>query len=161
MHCKNLLKTSWQDVLKMSRRSLQEVFKMYHQVKLFLLTCLGDVFNTFLRRTACKDGFFRQKTSLQMFGWIENRLLAKGLKYWAHSCSQLQIKPRKYSARKYVTSFLKKGERSWWDSKLNECLCIRHSPKVFFRIHKKHLHRNPFFDEDKLCNSARKASFYL
>ena len=60
VHCKNLLKTSWQDVLKMSKRSLQEVFKMYHQVKLFLLTCLGDVFKTFLRRTA-KTVFFSKK----------------------------------------------------------------------------------------------------
>ena len=38
-----------QDVLK---RYLQEVFKTYHQVKLFLLTSLRDVFNTFLSGTA-------------------------------------------------------------------------------------------------------------
>ena len=50
--CKNVFKTSsrrFQDVLQ---RYLQNVFKTYHQVKLFLLTSLRDVFNTFLRRTA-------------------------------------------------------------------------------------------------------------
>ena len=34
------------------QRCLQDVFKMYHQVKSFLLTRLRDIFNTFLRRTA-------------------------------------------------------------------------------------------------------------
>ena len=39
-----------EDVLQ---RSLQDVFKTYHQVKLFLLTLFqNDVFKTFLRRTA-------------------------------------------------------------------------------------------------------------
>ena len=37
-----------QDVLQ---RCFQDVFKTYHQVKLFLLTSLQDVFNMFLRRT--------------------------------------------------------------------------------------------------------------
>ena len=39
----------FQDVLQ---RCLQDVFKTYHQVKLFVLTRLRDVFNTFLKRTA-------------------------------------------------------------------------------------------------------------
>ena len=34
-----------------SSRRLQDVFKTYHQVKLFLLTRLREVFNTFLRRS--------------------------------------------------------------------------------------------------------------
>ena len=38
-----------QDVLP---RSLQDFFKTYQHVKLFLLTSLRDVFNTFLRLTA-------------------------------------------------------------------------------------------------------------
>ena len=38
-----------QDVLE---RCLQDVFEIYYQVKLFLLTRLQEVFNTFLRRTA-------------------------------------------------------------------------------------------------------------
>ena len=61
--CKNVFKTSsrrLQDVLKTSsrhlqdvlQRYLQDVFKTYHQVKLFLLTSLRDVFNKFLRYTA-------------------------------------------------------------------------------------------------------------
>ena len=58
--CKNVFRTSSEDVFKSSPRHLQDflqkylqdVFKTYHQVKLFLLTNLRDVFNTFLRRTA-------------------------------------------------------------------------------------------------------------
>ena len=67
--CKNVFKKFWrrlqkssrhlQDVLKTSsrylqsvlQRYLQDVFKMYHQVKLFLLTRLWEVFNTCLRRS--------------------------------------------------------------------------------------------------------------
>ena len=33
------------------QRCLQDIFITYHQVKLFLLICLRDVFSTFLRRT--------------------------------------------------------------------------------------------------------------
>ena len=143
----------------MSRRSLQEVFKMYHQIKLFLLTCLGDVFNTYLRRTA-KTGFFSKKLHCRCSARLK---IGFSLKVWnieltlvpSFKLSQENTQPENMWHR------LWKGERSWWDSKLNECLCIRHSSKVFFRIHKKHLHRNPFFDEDKLCNSTRKASLYL
>ena len=32
-----------------------------------------------------------------MFDWTENKPLDKGLKYWAYSCSSLQIKSRKFS----------------------------------------------------------------
>ena len=56
----------------------------------------------------------------------------------------LQIKPKKYSARKYVWRRFWKDERSWCDSK-QECLCsisrLKGSLKRFFekfcRIHKK------------------------
>ena len=63
--CKNVFKTSsrrLQNVLKASSRRLQDIvktsckyqdaFNTYHQNKLFLLTRLRDVLNTFLRRTA-------------------------------------------------------------------------------------------------------------
>ena len=57
--CKNAFKASsrrFEDVLKTSsrhiqdvlQRYLQDVFKTYHHVKLFLLTGLWEVFNTFL-----------------------------------------------------------------------------------------------------------------
>ena len=55
MSCKNVFKTSsrrFEDIFKTSWKDIKDVFKMYHQVKLFLLTSLRDVFNTFLRRTA-------------------------------------------------------------------------------------------------------------
>ena len=59
--CRNVFKTfsrRVQDVLKTSSKHLQDVlqrylrdvFKMYHQVKLLLLTRLWEAFNTFLRR---------------------------------------------------------------------------------------------------------------
>ena len=73
------LKTSWrrlQEVFKTSSRRLaktssrhlqdvlqiylQHVFKTYHQVKLFLLTCLQEVFNTFLRRSFPKPVIYRE-----------------------------------------------------------------------------------------------------
>ena len=61
--CKNVFKTSsrrLQDVFKTSSRRLantswrhlQDVLKTYHQVKLFLLTSLREVFNMFVRCTA-------------------------------------------------------------------------------------------------------------
>ena len=43
-----------QDVFETSSRRLQNVSKTYHQVKLFLLTRLREVFNTFLRRSFSK-----------------------------------------------------------------------------------------------------------
>ena len=58
--CSYVFKTSSRRLAKMSSRHLQDVFKTscknifetYHPVKLFLLTSLRDVLNTFLKRTA-------------------------------------------------------------------------------------------------------------
>ena len=50
--CKNIFMTSSRRLQDVLGRYLQDVSKTYHQVKLFLLTSLRDVFNTFLRRTA-------------------------------------------------------------------------------------------------------------
>ena len=47
-----ILKTSSRHLQDVLQRRLQDVFKKYHQVKLFLLTCLRDIFNMFLRLTA-------------------------------------------------------------------------------------------------------------
>ena len=47
--CKNVFKTSSRRLQDVLQRYLQDVFKTYHQVKLFLLTRLREVFNTFLR----------------------------------------------------------------------------------------------------------------
>ena len=55
----DIFKTSsrhFQDVLQ---RYLQDVFKTYHQVKLFLLTCLWEAFNTFMRRSFPKAIIYR------------------------------------------------------------------------------------------------------
>ena len=45
-----------QDVLQ---KRLQDIFKTYHQVKLFLLTRLWEAFNTFLRRSFPKTVIYR------------------------------------------------------------------------------------------------------
>ena len=50
-HLQGIFKTSWRRFQNL-QRCLQDAFKRYHQVKLFLLSCVRDVFNTFLRRTA-------------------------------------------------------------------------------------------------------------
>ena len=48
-----------QDVFKTSSRRLQDIFKTYHQVKLFILTRLGEAFNTFLSRSFPKTIIYR------------------------------------------------------------------------------------------------------
>ena len=51
--CKNVFKTSsrrLQDVLKTSSRHLQDVFKTYYQVKVFLVTQFQDIFETYSKR---------------------------------------------------------------------------------------------------------------
>ena len=42
-----------------SSRRLQDIFKTYHQVKLFLLTRLWEAFNTFLKRSFPKTIIYR------------------------------------------------------------------------------------------------------
>ena len=53
-HLQDVFKTSWTSsrlLLNMSSRHLQDVFNTYHQVKLFLLTRIWEMCNTFLRHT--------------------------------------------------------------------------------------------------------------
>ena len=50
--CQDVFKTSSRRLANTSWRHLQDVLKTYHQVKLFLLTSLWEVFNMFVRRTA-------------------------------------------------------------------------------------------------------------
>ena len=52
--------------------------------------------------------YFRKKAPSEMFNWVENRLQAKGLKHWAHSCSKSLNQAEKILSRKVcVTLFLK------------------------------------------------------
>ena len=74
-----LAKMSSRRLAKVTSRCLQDVFKLYHQVKLFLLTRLQDVFNTFSRCTA-KTVFYRKicrvHTTEKIKGkqwWIQGR----------------------------------------------------------------------------------------
>ena len=61
--CKNVfikvLKRSSRHLHDVLQRYIQDVFKMYHQVKPFLLTRLRDIFNTFLR-CASKTVIYRR-----------------------------------------------------------------------------------------------------
>ena len=57
--CKNVFKTSSRRLQDVLQRYLQDVFKTYHQVKLFLLTRLWEVFNTFLRRSFPKTVIYK------------------------------------------------------------------------------------------------------
>ena len=59
-----IFRTSWQDALKTSSKRLHEdVFKMYHQVKLFVLTRLQDVFET--NSTCFWDALFGDEGLMQ------------------------------------------------------------------------------------------------
>ena len=62
-HLQDVLQKRLQDIFKTSSRRfekrLQDFFKTYHQVKLFLLTCLWEAFNTFLRRFFPKTIIYR------------------------------------------------------------------------------------------------------
>ena len=72
---------------------------------------------------------FRKKPPSQMFEWVE---IGFWLRVWNVDLTlvpSLQIKPRKYSAGKYMRHRFWKGERSWWNSKQNECLCRSSRPK--------------------------------
>ena len=50
-HFEDVFKTSSRNIQDILQKCLQDVFKTYHQFKLFLLTRLREVFNTFLRHT--------------------------------------------------------------------------------------------------------------
>ena len=56
-HLQDILPRHPQDVLQWY---LQDGFKKYHQIKLFLLTRLWEAFNTFLRRFFSKDGYLQR-----------------------------------------------------------------------------------------------------
>ena len=54
-----ILKTSWKYLEDVLQKCLQDVFEAYHQVNLFLLKRLREVFNTFLRRSSPKTVMYR------------------------------------------------------------------------------------------------------
>ena len=66
-----------------------------------------------------------------MFDWVENIPLAKSLNFNIKFpiVPSLQIKPRKYSAGKYVRHHFWKDEGAWWESKQNECWHRSNRPK--------------------------------
>ena len=87
----------------------------------------------------------------------------KGLIFWAHSFPVLEIKPRKYSARKNVWYQFWKDENMWCNSKQNECLCRSSRSKGFYKKFvlrnfpkstRKHLCQSLFFEKVRRCRSA-------
>ena len=64
-----------------------------------------------------------------MFDWVQNRLLPKGLKYWVHSYSQPTNEAKKILSQAICVTLFLKSERSWWDSKQNECSRWSSRPK--------------------------------
>ena len=70
---------------------------------------------------------FTRKAPSQKFYWVENRLRVWNIELTLFP--SLQIKPRKYSAGKYVWHRLWKDNRSWWESKQNQGLCRSRRPK--------------------------------
>ena len=57
--CKNVFKTFWRRLQDVCQIYLQDVFKAYHQVQLFLLTRLREIFNTLLRHSFQKTVIYR------------------------------------------------------------------------------------------------------
>ena len=107
------------------------------------MTAYRGVFRTWTN--ICKGAFFAKllngfkllpilakKAPSQMFDWVGNGLLAKGLKYWAHSSSQPLNYAEKILSQKILMTFFLK--RSWGDSKQKECLFRSScSPKGSFK----------------------------
>ena len=91
---KNVFKTSSSHLQHVLQRYLQEVFKIYHQVKLFLLTRLREVFNTFLRRYFPKTVFvfssaegFAQVALLLRSSWPVSKICKRRKNFSSFSSS--------------------------------------------------------------------------
>ena len=131
----------------LSRSHFWEFFVQYIELQKFLkfyfftllplfMAAYRDAFRTW--SNICNGTFFAKilngfklltisarKASSQILERVDDRLLAKGLKYWDHSCS----KP----SRKYVWRHFWKDKISWCDSKKKECLCKSSRPKDFLK----------------------------
>ena len=69
-HLQDVLKASSRCLQDLLQRYFQDVFKTYHQIKLFLLISLRDVCNTFLRRTAKRVIYRRIYSQCTKFGRV-------------------------------------------------------------------------------------------
>ena len=119
--------------------------------------------------------YFCKKAPLQTFHWVENRLQAKVLKYWALYCWRLPSNETdKILSRKICeTLFFKNIEtvvqrcsvkklflEISQNSQENACARVSYLIKLkkcydkFRSIHKKTFSRISFFDKAKLCRSA-------
>ena len=109
-----------------------------------------------------------QKLAIQCYSFFFNSFLIF-LLWWDISswnvvfnlASSLQIRPRKYSAQKYVWHHFGKGKRLWWDSKQNGWLSKQKQPfegvlqkrcsEIFPKIHKKTSVWESLFDKVRCC----------
>ena len=117
---------------------------MEHHIGAFFAKILnGFKLLTILTTTTKKKTLHRKcSTGLKIGFWLRAWNIELTL------VSSLQIKPKKYSPRKYTRHRFWKGERSWWDSKQNECLCWSNGPKSSF---KKMLWEISHNSQEKFC----------
>ena len=94
-----IFKASWRRFQDVFKKPCKNVFKTSPR-RLFF----AEILNSFKPLT-----IFGKKAPSQIFDWVENRSLAKGLKYWVYSSSKSLNEVEKILSRKIcVTSFLKK-----------------------------------------------------
>ena len=143
--------SSWSYVFKASSRRLQDVFKTSSRsLAKTSLRRLQDVFffaeilNGFKPLT-----IFGKKAPSQIFDWVENRSLAKGLKYWVYSSSKSLNEVEKILSRKIcVTSFLKKQKqtaRVFMQKQPSEGFFKKRVMRNFAEFTRKHLCQKPFW----------------
>ena len=145
------------EILQNSQENICSAISFFNKVK---NEALAQVFsckfckirkNTFLQNTTrllliiavSKVNYFRKKAPSQIFDSVENRLKAKSLKYWAHSCSQSSNSAEKILSQKIcVTLFLKTRK-----------VFVQKQPSKGF-LEKGAMRNFSFFDKVKLCRSA-------
>ena len=73
--------------------------------------------------------FSQEKIHLRCLNWLKIDFWLRVLHIELTFVHNLQIKPKKYSTRKYVWHHFWKGERSWQESKQSQCLRRSSRPK--------------------------------
>ena len=90
-----------------------------------------------------------------MFDWVENRLQAKGLKYWARSCSQSSNLCRENTQQENMCDIIFKNTKGIYAEEATvERVLWKRCYEKFRRIHKKACAGISFYDKVKLCRSA-------
>ena len=125
--------SSWSYVFRRLAKNLQDIFKTSWRRR-------QDVIKTYLRGLARTSSKRLAKMSSRHLQDVLQRCLQDVFKTYNQVklflftlVPSLQMKPRKHSTGKYVWHHFWKGEKPWWDSKLNECLCRSSRSKGFLK----------------------------